>query len=522
MAQKSETRFNTGQAEKTCTKCGQWRLANFDNFALFKQGVMGLHPWCRDCHRENLRAKAAKSGNPVRKILAPAGALPKAQKPIPANISQLLESITRDLDERGRYKAYLITNQLTGEPYVGITERKLRDRWKQHLVGGTTGTGYLLHKVMQRDGIENFTFEFIACTIDRHNLHLLEVQLIEQYRSVELGYNQTRGGAAGEAVGTEITVGGRTFISISSAAREFGVDEATAFQRLNRYGWTVEQAVGVAPAPERKGRITNYEFEGQTFATFVAACSEFGLDDSLVRRRLGSGWTQRQAFGLDPAPAKARRGKSIEIGGQQFESVSLASQQFGVRSNTALKRIANGQTREQAFGIEPAPPTEWAGRPIVINGSVFRSVVAAAKAFGIDPRLASAHLRNGWTTEQVFGIEAPKPRSEVTNGLAITLNGVKYQSRAKAAAALGISPKIVHKRLTQFGWTLEQAFGLDAPPIRRSNSSKAVTILGITYPTIADACKAFGITQSAVNRRISLGMQLEEAIAKPSQKSRPS
>lgn len=215
MAPRSQIRTSNELTEKKCTKCGQWRPADNDHFAAFRQGAIGLHPWCRDCHRQYNREKAARTGKPVRKIMRPVGSPPKIQRPLAANVSQLLEAITLGLDERARYKAYLITNCITGEPYVGITERKLKDRWKQHIVGGTTGTGYLLHKVMQRDGVENFSFEFIACAIDRRALHQLEIQLIDQYQSVELGYNQTRGGSAGESVGTEINVAGRTFISWS-------------------------------------------------------------------------------------------------------------------------------------------------------------------------------------------------------------------------------------------------------------------------------------------------------------------
>lgn len=467
-----------------------------------------------------MRDNAAKTGKPVRKILSHAGAPPKIQKPIPANLAQRLEALTQGLDELARFKAYLITNCLTGECYVGITERKLKDRWKQHMVGGTTGTGYLLHKVMHRDGIENFDFAFIACATDRHNLHDLEVQLIDQYQSVECGYNQTRGGAVGEAVGTEVHVDGRTFISISSAAREFGVDEDTAFQRLHRHGWTTEQAFGRAPPPIRHGRITNYEVDRKTFANFAAACESFSLEDSTVRRRIKIGWTQRQAFGLDSPPQKSAGGNSVTVDGRYFGSITKAAEHFGVRRHTAVDLMASGMTPEQAFGVAPRRKAPRSGKSITVDGKVFASIAAAAQAFGVDQRKASEHLRDGWTTEQAFRLVPPKPRSDVTVGAEIELAGITYPSHAKAARAMGLDPKVVHKRLKQFGWTLEQAFGLDDPPIKKSNSAKIVKIRGRVFSTIADACASFGIAQSTFNRRLAAGMALDDAITKPSQKAR--
>ncbi len=520
MATRSEIRTSNALTEKTCTKCGEWRPADTDHFAAFRQGALGLHPWCRDCHRQYSRDKAAKTGKPVRKIMALAGAPPKVQKPIASNVSQLLDAMTLGLDEQARYKAYLITNRLTGENYVGITERKLRDRWKQHVVGGISGTGYLLHKVMQRDGIDNFSFEFIACAIDRSTLHKLEVQLIDQYRSVELGYNQTRGGASGEAVGTEITLAGRTFISISSAAREFGVDEDTAFQRLHRHGWTADQAFGLALPPKRTGRITNYKFGGRSFDSFVAACKAHGLEDSTVRRRIGIGWTERQAFNIDGPPTRVATGNSVSVAGQLFKSITQAAQHFGVRRKPAAKMMADGMTPEQAFGLAPKAKRQYLGKSVTVDGKAYRSLVVAAKSYGVDARQAGEHLRKGWTTEQAFGLAPPKPRSEVTTGNAITLEGVTYTSHAKAAQTLGLDPRIVHSRLKQFGWTMAQAFGLEDPPVKRSNSSKMVTVNGQNFPTIADACMAFGIAHSTVNRRITAGMSLEAAIAKPPQKAK--
>jgi group I intron endonuclease len=521
MGNRSKTRSTYGVAEKECTKCAEWKPANLEHFASFKEGVMGLHPWCRDCHRQYSRDKAARTGKPIRKILSGLGAPPKVQNPMPVDVAGMLVDITRKIDDRAPFKAYLITNKLTGQNYIGITERKLKDRWKQHLMDGTRGGGYLLHKAMHKDGIENFSFEFVACSIDRHSLNLLEVQLIDQHRSVELGYNQTRGGSAGESVGTEITVGGKAFISISSAARQFGVDEDTAFQRLSRHGWTPEQAFGVDPAPPRKTRISLFEVDGGTHDNFVAACSAYGLEDSTVRRRMTLQWSLRQAFGLDAPPVRTNStGNSITVSGQVFPSLMKAAEHHGAHRHTVAKRIKAGQTPEQAFGLTPTDKLEREGNTIEVNGIIYRSIESAAATYGVSSKLAAAHLRKGWTTMQAFGLAEPMPRKVGNAGSQIQVDGISYTSHAQAAKALGLNPKIIHSRLKHLGWTIDQAFGIAPPPAKRANSAKKLLISGQWFEAIADACAAYGITQSAVNRRIANGMTLEEAVTKPSGKSK--
>ena len=299
MGKASNTRITGGAVEKECTYCHAWNPADLKHFAPFKQGVLKLHPWCRNCLRVKLRGKLKQSGKAVRKVFDTPGLPPRQQLPAPPEIEAQLERICSHIFDEPRFKAYLITNMLNGECYVGITERLLRQRWKQHLFDALKEKGYLLHQVMHRDGIENFAFDFVACTRNRHDLHELEKQLIAQYRSVESGYNQTRGGGNGEAVGNEVVVQGRRFISFSSAARYFSIDSDIARQRIKRYGWTLEEALGLASAPKRVTRENLYEIAGTFYHNFSVACEKHNLDESVVRGRLKCGWSAEQAFGLE-------------------------------------------------------------------------------------------------------------------------------------------------------------------------------------------------------------------------------
>lgn len=520
MSIRSKVREKSGQTEKQCTKCADWKPADASYFSSFKQGVLGLHPWCRACLSDYTREAYAKRRTTVRKYLKDFGALPRVNHALPKPVHEILEEITREVDDQAPYKAYLITNRLTNEPYVGITARSLRHRWKQHLSDGVKGQGYLLHQAMQRDGIENFSFEYIACATDRRNLHLLEIQLIEQFQSLEVGYNQTRGGTAGETVGNEIIVDGKTFISLNAAARYFKIQEATAVQRLKRYGWTQEQTFGLSPPPDRQPRKNTYEVDGVAYVNFKWACKAFGLSESAVRSRLNHGWDRRQAFGLDPRPPRKTTGKAIAVSGQYFSSLAEAAAHFGFDVGKVAQRLRAGLTAEQAFDLQDKTKHDVSGTPVVVDGATFSSLTAAAKRYGVEPSLASARIRKGWTVDQAYGLTPPVPRPVSVNGVEIEVAGKLFPSRAIAAKSFGLDPRLVHKRLKEYGWTLNQAFEIDPPPEARSNRAKAITVQGKSFPAIIDACRAFGLSVSTVNRRMASGMTLEEAFTKPSQKKK--
>ena len=138
--------------------------------------------------------------------------------------------------------------------------------------------------------IPTYSLTHIASAKTRNALGKLEQQLVEQFDTVEHGYNQTRGGNAGEAVGRSVTVKGKTYISVSAAARAFGVGEHNVRQRISRYGWTLEQALGLTPSPRRKPtRSIPYSLLGKGFLSFRAACESYGLEESVVRSRLKIG-----------------------------------------------------------------------------------------------------------------------------------------------------------------------------------------------------------------------------------------
>ena len=452
---------------KQCTHCKEWKPADENYFSPYKYGKQKLTPRCRSCAREYSRIHRIQrnAGIKVRKRTPLAKDAPPIKTLLlPEDYKIFYSNITSRLPEQARFKAYLITCKETNQHYVGITERKLEKRWMQHLREALRQGGYLLHDAISHYGIWSFEFNYIANAQTRSDLHELEKQLIAQYKTVENGYNQTRGGSAGEAVGKQVTVSGQSFISINSAARHFDLDEFVVHQRMFKYGWSLEEALGIEPRPDRIIHGKQIEVEEIIFPNLHEACKHYGQNFNKVYGRFESGWDVNQAFSLAAPPIIdwSAFGKEFFVDGKTFSSISKAADEYKLAQVTVQSRLRYGWTPEQAVGIHPPPRSDRNnGTKITVAGVTYSSQTKAAESYGLDRSAVQGRLKNGWSIEQAFGLALPPPPPGEKNGKPLTVAGVTYSSLSKAATTFGIRCSLVQKRLKKLGWTIEQALGIE-------------------------------------------------------------
>lgn len=89
------------------------------------------------------------------------------------------------------FTVYAHTNKKTGEKYIGITSGKPETRWNR-------GKGYKGNKrfysAICAYGWDGFEHEIIARNLTKDEAMQMEQTLIEQYKTVERGYNNSAGG----------------------------------------------------------------------------------------------------------------------------------------------------------------------------------------------------------------------------------------------------------------------------------------------------------------------------------------
>ena len=269
--------------EKQCTRCNEWFPADLDHFGAFKQGQFGLQAMCRPCRREH-RTRYYKPPEVRKPRLHIKSDRPFRIQGVNKRLVELVNRVAPEGWVENLFVAYRITDLTNDKKYIGITERGLRTRWRQHLDSAIRGKGGILHDAMREHGLENFFFEHIASAVSHKDLDALERLLIEQEGTVRNGYNQTRGGYAGESKGNEILINGVAYISWAAAARAHGVAEYAFHQRVNQYKWSVEQALGLEDPPVKQRHTSaGLTVNGIDYPNLQAAAEAYGLTDSLVR-----------------------------------------------------------------------------------------------------------------------------------------------------------------------------------------------------------------------------------------------
>ena len=107
---------------------------------------------------------------------------------------QVQEMVKRVLQGGAPSGIYKITRLKTGEIYIGKSTN-VKDRWQQHcktVFGAGTIAHSILHTTMQKDGLQNFTFELIE-EVPKDKLTEREKYWINFYGSKEYGLNERNG-----------------------------------------------------------------------------------------------------------------------------------------------------------------------------------------------------------------------------------------------------------------------------------------------------------------------------------------
>ena len=88
---------------------------------------------------------------------------------------------------------YVIENTITARLYVGITGRRLSQRWAEHMKSYRDGVRLPIYMAMRKHGVENFSIRKVDAADSWESLCEKEVALIE-ILTKRLCYNASRGG----------------------------------------------------------------------------------------------------------------------------------------------------------------------------------------------------------------------------------------------------------------------------------------------------------------------------------------
>ena len=124
------------------------------------------------------------------------------------------------------YKVYCLTNNITGEKYIGVTKQKLYRRFK-------AGKGYKsntkINKAILKYGWINFKHKVLFETDNKDLAGEMEKFFIKFYNTTEKGYNNATGGFKGYTQTEVVTEEHRKNLSLSHKGKHSS--PATEFKK---------------------------------------------------------------------------------------------------------------------------------------------------------------------------------------------------------------------------------------------------------------------------------------------------
>lgn len=249
------------------------------------------------------------------------------------------------------YKIYLITNEVNGKQYVGLTIGPLVSRLKQHIASAKKGRKAPLPNAIRKYGAEAFTIKLIRSDAKNFaELQQQEIDEIAQRKTLTLGYNSAIGGAVG--ITKSIEVEGKRFPSQAQAAEFYGVDVAVFNLRITRLKWTPEEAAGLVNR-DWGGKDVPISVEGITYSSIRQAAIAYGKDFRKIYDRYSEkGWTIEQALDLVKPPDTVKyQGKSVTVFGVTYPSIAQAAQAHKINSESLRSRIASGMSPDDAMTL---------------------------------------------------------------------------------------------------------------------------------------------------------------------------
>jgi hypothetical protein len=251
-------------------------------------------------------------------------------------------------DEQG-YKLYFVTNTVNDKVYVGLTIGSLASRLKQHFAASRKGRKSAFMNAIRKHGEAVFSIELLSSdAITYDELQEQEVLEITKRDAIRNGYNTAQGGSIGSS--KSITIDGKTYQGYTVAAEAFGIDPTVFSMRVSRLKWAPEEAAGLVPR-FWQGKSKPITVEGRDFKSFRQAALHYGQEvPTALSRFRKKGWTIEQALGIEPAPKRTYpSSKSLSILGVEYGSMAAAAGALGVSVDALRRHIRLGKTPDEAY-----------------------------------------------------------------------------------------------------------------------------------------------------------------------------
>ena len=307
----------------------------------------------------------------------------------------------------------------------------------------------------------------------------------------------------------KLNIDGKDFVSLRDACKHYEVDKYVLNARINRYGWTIRQALGVDKRPGYEKGVAGIIY---LIKHKISDKSYIGI----TMGRLKARWEQHidKAFSEKKLDKNSIHAAIKESGSKAFtiNRIDTASSE-GELCDKEIKWIEHYKTKEpKGYNLNAGGgSTRTTGKRIIVGEKSFKSITAACRYYGMEDerREISRRLQDGWTPDEAFRL-VEKKGFKYQPHIKVSVNKMTFNNLTAAALHFGINPKTANQRFTNMNWTIEETLELKERE-EYSNWNKIIHD-GKTYNSETELLKKFKISKSAYYSRKKKGLSISERL----------
>ena len=217
----------------------------------------------------------------------------------------------------------------------------------------------------------------------------------------------------------------------------------------------------------------SYTAFGVKYKSQREAAAAFGIDTGTLQYRLQGGMS------LEEALTQKVRSRKWVVGGVEYATLKEAAAFYEIPLARVQSRLRGGCSLDEACEVIKSNNfLKGKDKEFTVDGVVFSTLSDAFRHFKLPKKVAENRKRLGWSLNQIFGFEPPPVPKKWTT---IVCAGTEYKSIAALGRAFNLSRETLFTRLTDMGLTPEQAVGLEDSPKTKFTSASGQDRVGTIY-----------------------------------------
>ena len=199
---------------------------------------------------------------------------------------------------------------------------------------------------------------------------------------------------------TEVTVGGKKYYSINQAAEAHGKKNSTVYMRINKYGWSTEEAF-CRKVIKYRARPTK-DHLGNKFSSTTEMCNYYGITVGCYYSRIRKGWTLKKTLLTDKIGNNGTYlGEVTDHMGNKFHSINKMLEYHHISWHKFHAWTEKGCTLEEILRKREICVTDHLGNE-------YSSLRKMCAHYHMDYYAFTYRTKSGWPLENALTIPCRK------------------------------------------------------------------------------------------------------------------